>query len=48
MVKAKLTDEEKEQQYNKWLGEPEAMAISKFQVARKAIPPMELANKDLS
>jgi len=24
MVKAKLTDEEKEAQYNKWLGEPEA------------------------
>lgn len=30
MVKAKLSDEEKEAQYNKWLGEPEALAIQKF------------------
>jgi len=47
MVKAKLTDEEKEAQYEKWMGEPEALAIAKFQVQRKTIPGMELANKDL-
>ena len=47
MVKAKLTDEEKEAQYDKWCGEPEAVAIGKFQVQRKTIPAMELSNKDL-
>ena len=47
MVKAKLTDEEKEAQYEKWMGEPEALSIGKFQVQRKTIQNMELANKDL-
>jgi hypothetical protein len=47
MVKAKLTEEEKEAQFDKWMGEPEAVAIGKFQVLRKSIPNMELSNIDL-
>ena len=47
MVKAKLTEEEKEAQFDKWMGEPEAVAIGKFQTVRKTIPNMELSNTDL-
>ena len=47
MVKAKLTEEEKQAQYEKWQGEPENLAIVKFQEKRPSIPLMEYANKDL-
>ena len=45
MPKAKLTEEEKQAQYEKWEGEPENLAIKKYIEAKPA--GLELASKDL-
>lgn len=48
MPKAKLTEEEKQAQYDAWLAGPEAAAINKVSEKRPMQPPLELASKDIN
>ena len=46
--KAKLTDEQKTEMYEKWLSEPEALQIAKLGEKRPSAPALELATKDIN
>ena len=46
--KAKLTDEQKTENYEKWLTEPEALQIAKLGEMRPSAPALELATKDIN
>ena len=48
MPKAKLSEEEKQANYAKWLEEAEAQACAKFQEKRPMNPVLEYATKDLN
>lgn len=48
MPKVKLSDDEKEAQYTKWLGENEAQAIDKLIAKVPTAPAIELATKDIN
>jgi hypothetical protein len=48
MPKAKLTDEQKTEMYEKWLTEPEALQIAKLGEKRPSAPALELATKDIN
>jgi len=48
MPKAKLSDEQKTEMYEKWLLEPEALQIAKLGEKRPSAPALELATKDIN